>query len=146
MESKEKRRARLKAMRKKYHLGEFKTKHSSKRKVYKVQHSISSMAKRRGRKSARRSSRSSSSIPSLLMGGAGVLLYKNLLSSMIPLQGTTKTIVEIGAGYYLSKKSGFVGNFGKALVLIDAYALAHTYVAPMLNSSVGGSSVSAYYY
>jgi hypothetical protein len=143
METKTQRKERLRNMRQKYHLGEYK---NSNRKVYKVHTIKNRMVKHRFKKHSRHSRGSSANIWGLLMGTAGVLVYQNYLSQY--LEGLPKLGIEMVAGYWLSSKKGFVGNFGKALVIIDAYALLHTYLSPMISqvTGTGGTQSLTNYY
>lgn len=131
MESKTQRNARLKAMRKKYGLGEFK---NSKRKVYKVAPTKKNMVKRRSSKRRSYSRKGSSfNVWNSLIGVGGVVAYKGFLSQYIPLSTNVKTIAEIGVGIWLSKKGGIIGNVAKTLVIIDVYHLMSQYLAPMMS-------------
>ena len=97
------------------------------------------MVKRRSK--SRRSYSGSGNIWGNIMGVGGVIAYKNYLSGYIPLSPTAKTIGEIFAGYYLSKKGGFVGNFGKALVTIDIYMLGSAYLSGMTTTTGVNNSI-----
>lgn len=97
--------------------------------------------KRRGartmakRKSYRRSSGMKGILGNLtpaLMGSAGVVAYESFLSPMIPLQGTAKDLLELALGAWLSKKSGFIGHTGKAMLTINAYQLVSNLLAGKL--------------
>jgi hypothetical protein len=73
-----------------------------------------------------------------LMGAGGVVLYESLLSPMIPLQGTSKDLLELVGGIYLSKKRGFLGATGKSLVAINSYQLIRNLVGTKLTGLVSG--------
>jgi hypothetical protein len=142
MESKTQQKERLRKMRQKYHLGEYK---NSKQKVYKHHSSNFNMAKKRH--SRKYSKGSTSNLWGSMLGVGGVIVYKSLLSQYIPLSGNTKLFAELALGVWLSRKGGIIGNTAKALVIIDAYQLMGTYVAPMLSGigSQGGTSQAVYY-
>jgi hypothetical protein len=128
METKTQRIARLKAMRKKYGLGEFKKQKSIKR-----SRTYNFMAKRRSVK--RRSSRSSGTgnIWSNVLGVGGYIAFESFLEPMIPIQNpNTLDIAEIALGLWLSKKGGVVGNVGKTAVILNTYSLIKR------NLSLGG--------
>jgi len=129
-------REALRKLRQKYHLGEYRRKgakpltrkHSSIRRFKK-------MAKRRkSRKGRSGGFRGSSNIWGNVVGVGGVLLYEAYLSPRIPLNGTIKSVAEIVGGLYLSKRSGVVGNVGKAMVVISTYKLMSAYIAPRLGA------------
>lgn len=126
VETKMQRNARLKAMRKKYGLGEFKKSRSSSVKTRK-RRVISTMAK-----SKRRSTRSKSSMGGVVGTAAGVAGYiafeafvEPRLLAMLPPQinGAMINVAEIAAGAYLARKGGVLGNVGKAAVVINMYQL-----------------------
>lgn len=143
MESKTHRKERLRLMRKKFHLGEFR---KAKRKVYKVKHSNKSMVFRRKAKRKSHSGGSSFNVWNSLIGVGGVIAYKVFLSQYIPISGQIRTIAEIGVGIWLSKKKGIIGNTAKALVIINAYQLLAPYIAQMIPSTTGGASQLITYY
>ena len=124
----------LRALRKKHHLGEF-------RKVYKSRSIKRYMAKRKSRKK----SYSKFGLKSALIGGAGTLLYENYVSPMLPLQQPIKNVVEAGAGYYLSKKSGLTGDFGKVLFIVNAYSLMTQLLLPSLSGIAVSQSTGGVY-
>lgn len=68
-------------------------------------------------------------------GALGVVAYERFLSPYIPLQGTAKDVMELVAGYYLSKKGGIIGDTGKALVTLNAYQLTSSLTAGL---NIGG--------
>jgi len=128
----------LKALRKKYKLGEY----SAKRKVFKSRSVKRNMAKKRV--SRRRGSSSG-------IGGVGNMIfpillaygYESFVSPRIPLDGMAKNVVEAGLAFYLSKKGGIVGNTAKVVFTIEAFNLISQFAGGVLNTSSG--SGSAYY-
>jgi hypothetical protein len=136
MESKEHRNARLKAMRRKYHLGEFK----NTRKVYKVHHSNYSMAKKR--KSHSRKSGTSGLMANAL-GVVGVIAWESIISPRIPINEPIKSVGELVLFTYLARKGGVVGNIGKAGVVIQLYHLASMYVSPLITNITGVGTSSS---
>lgn len=128
VETKTQQRARLLAMRKKYGLGEFRKSKSIKRRAPSV-----SMAKRGTR---RRSTRRSSFGKSLIGGGiwgqiigvGGYIAYERYLSPRIPLTEPSKSLLELGVGLWLSKRSGTLGQIGKAAVVLNVYQLMSMYI------------------
>ena len=130
-------KAEMRAMRKKYHLGEFK----HKRKVYKHQSIKQSMARKRRSKSRRSYKRfgGTKGVWSSILGVGAYILYENYLEKSIPLQEPILSIAELGVGYWMSKKGGIVGDIGKAAVMINIYQLGKYFVGSAL-PSIGGSS------
>jgi len=117
----------LKAMRKKYHLGEYR---NSNQKTKSKQRG--KMAKRR--KSYRRSSGGKDNVMGKIVGVAGALAYETYLSPKIPVEQPMKNIGEAVAGYYLSRQKGFVGQIGKAIFYYNLFLVGQS-VMPTLNIS-----------
>lgn len=147
----------LRALRKKYGLGEFKKSYSAKRvnrKIYKDGASKSSMAKRRklrrsyGRSRRSRSDSSSMSSGKLIsvavIGSAEYLLYKQFLAPKIPLAGLPLAAVEGLAGYWLAKRKGFIGDFGKVTLVASVLTLVSS-VVPSLGMTASSSSSGGAY-
>jgi hypothetical protein len=109
----------LKALRKKHHLGEFRRS----RKVYKHHRRNFSMARKRRYHSRRSSGMGGNSIWGQVIGIGGYVLFEQYLEQYIPLSEPILSISELAVSYMLSKKSGIVGNFGKAGVYINAYQI-----------------------
>lgn len=126
----------LRKLRQKYGLGEYRKK--GKRKVFKSQSRKVSMAKRR------RSSKRSSGL-----GGIGgqilpILLaygYESMVSPMLPLQGTTKNIVETAGAFYLARRGGALGSTAKVVFIVEAFNL----VSQLAGRNGAPASNSAYY-
>lgn len=82
-----------------------------------------------------KSKNSMSGIIKPFVGALGVVAYERFLSPYIPLQGTAKDVIELAAGYYLSKKGGIIGDTGKALVILNAYQLTSSLTSGL---NIGG--------
>ena len=100
------------------------------------------MVKRRKAKVKRRSSRNGGILGKLsspITGAIVVVGYESLISPMISnyVQGTSKDLVELGIGLYLSKRSGILGAGGKALVYLNAYQLISGLVGNKLTGLIG---------
>jgi len=108
----------LRALRKKHHLGEFR-----KRKVFKHHRSNYHMARKRRHHSRRSSGVGSSGIWNQLLGIGAYVLFEQYLEGYIPLQEPILSISELAVSFWLSKKSGIVGNIGKAGVYINSYQI-----------------------
>jgi hypothetical protein len=128
----------LKAIRKKYHLGEFKRSRSKPRVKHKIKHTrrLKNMARKRH---ARRYVGSKSiNIMSTAVGVGGYILYEALLEPKVAAmigQGMLLNVAELAAGVYLSKKGGWVGNVGKAAIVLNTYQI----IKPLL-ANISGSS------
>ena len=81
-----------------------------------------------------------------LTGAVGVVMYESFLSPLIPLQGVAKDLLELSAGYYLSKKRGVIGATGQSLMVINSYQLLSGLVGNKLSGLLGASSPSEYSY
>lgn len=136
-------KARLKALRKKYHLGEFKTKHRIKK-----YRSVTHMARRRhyGRKHSSHSKMGGFNLGGalkILAGAAIAAAYEIFVSPMIPLSSTVKNIVELVLGILLMTMKGMpiiVRAGGAALATINAYQLIY----PLISGSGSGTSSLSY--
>ena len=100
------------------------------------------MARRRYKQNKRRASRSSmfGKLNRPIMGAAGMVAYESFISPMIPVQGTAKDLLELSAGYWLSKKKGFMGAMGNSLMVINSYQILSGFVGDKLKGVFGGSS------
>jgi hypothetical protein len=130
-------KAQLKALRKKYHLGEFRNSKSKKSKS--IKHNRRYNMARKKRTSHRRSGLGTSSIMSTAVGVGGFCLYESLLEPKVAAtigQGMVLNVAELATGMWLSKKSGIVGNIGKAAVVLSAYKI----VKPLLANVAGSAS------
>ncbi len=125
-ESKTQQRARLKAMRRKYGLGEFK----NKRKSYSTKRGLKTqMAKRRrsfGRKAM------NNKFVQVAGGIAGYTAYEVLISPKLPIDPKIRDVSELVVGYMLSKKSGIVGEIGKTAVYVNGFQL----LAPLMQNAL----------
>jgi hypothetical protein len=141
----------LKAIRKKYHLGEF-------RKVNKARSRVKSMAKRRSRRSyskgrTRHYSRGShkADIGGVLIGTGAYLAFKAFVEPMITqavpqISGPVLPIVEGFAGYMLmSNRNKTVADIGKATLTLSAFSVLSTYVLPMVAGTSAGAGGIVYY-
>jgi hypothetical protein len=132
----------LRRLRMKFGLGEFSK--NRRNKTFKKSRVIrNTMAKRR---STRRSGVKSFGFWGQILGIGGFLAFKAIVEPMLPVSGTALNIAEIIIGAWLAKKSGFVGNLGKAMVTVNIYTLMRAYVAPMLQGGLSVSSPNAYSY
>jgi hypothetical protein len=128
----------LKALRKKYHLGEFR----KNRKVYKYRKRAFSMKRKRKSYSRSRSS-GTSGIWATILGVGAYVIFEALVKPMLPISGTLLSVGEIAFGLWIARKGGVIGNLGKAMVTLNAYALLKTFIAPMI-PNISSSSVVAY--
>ena len=121
-------KAQLLALRKKYHLGEFRKSKTSKRKVFKSASRPSYMAKKR---SGRRKSTAlgTAGIWGSIIGVGGYVAYELYVRPKIPLSGTALGLAEIALGMYLGRKGGALGNVGKVMTVISTYSLIKS-IAP----------------
>ena len=123
-----------------------------KRKVYKRAFPKLSMARKRrsrgyfrkAKRYGRRHRGSIAGISAIAVGVGSYILYKNYLANKIPIAGDALVIGEPVVGYMLAKKSGFVGDFGKALLWIGIYNAAVKYIAPHMGG-MGSTTTTAYY-
>ena len=91
------------------------------------------MAKRK--RSRSKSHFAMSGITGTIVGVGGYIVYEAYLSPMIPLNATTKNVAELILGMYLAKRSGVLGNVGKAAVILNSYLLLKAFVPLGSNSS-----------
>lgn len=128
METKTQRNLRLKNMRRKFYLGEFKHYKKSKSNKYKGV----KMAKKY-RKSSKKSGFSGGVWGSILGVGLFALVYEPFVSPMIPLSEPTKSIAELVVGVmFMNHSNNMVKNTARAAVVINAYQLMALYVKPMI--------------
>jgi len=128
METKKQRVERLRQMRKKYSLGEFK---KNKTTIKYKRRLIKNMAKRK-RSSRRSSFGTSSNIMQTALGVGAYILYEGILEPKVASvigSGQVLNVAELVAGVYLARKGGIVGNFGKAAIVINTYQLMQPYLA-----------------
>ena len=99
------------------------------------------MARKRTRHIGRRSSSSgsSNSLMSNAVGVGGYILYEAFLEPKVASViggGMILNVAELAAGVWLSRKSGWVGNVGKAAIVLNTYQI----IKPLLANISGGSS------
>lgn len=117
----------LRKLRRKHHLGEF----SRKRKIYKHRYSSYSMARKK--RYHHSSSRGGfKGVWGQLLGVGIYVLYEQYIESMIPLSEPMLSVAELGVSYWISKKSGIVGDIGKAGVYINVYQLMKYFASTTL--------------
>jgi len=134
--------SQLKALRRKYGLGEFKkNKKRATRKNYSRKVVQMARRKRSGRKSY---GKSTGSIWSKMLGTAGYVGYEVYLSPMVPLNGMVKNIAELGVSYWLSGRGGIIGDIAKAGIYINTYKLMYATVVPMIGGTGSTSTGSLY--
>ena len=134
----------LKALRRKYHLGEFRRSRTS-RKVYKHPTHRIRMAKRKRTSHRRRSGGiMGSGVWSEMMGVVGYVAFENYLEPKIPLAEPLLSFAELGAGLWLSKKGGFMGSLGKAAVIINIYQLSKYYLSATMGGQPAVTGMFAY--
>jgi hypothetical protein len=91
------------------------------------------MARKRHYRRSTSSSMGGKAIWSSVIGvGAYSLVWEPFVAPMIPLSGTTESLVELALGAFLMKKRGIVGDVAKAAVVINSYKLMTTTVRPMI--------------
>lgn len=130
--------ARLKAQRRAAGIGEFR----GKRKVFKHRVHSSGMAKRRSK--SRKSVGATSGLVGSAVGTAAYILFESAVEPKIASfigSGTVLNVVELAAGLWASKKSGWVGSVGKAAVVINLYQL----IKPMFGGMSGVSTTASIY-
>jgi hypothetical protein len=116
--------------------------HLHKRKVYKSHSVRSDMVKRRrsrarsGTRSRSRSRGSSNWLKLAAIGGLGFIAYKIFLAPKLSVYlGSALLLAELAAGYFLMKKRGIVGDFGKVLLILSVVGAMYTYVVPVISST-----------
>jgi len=137
----------LRKLRQKYGLGEYKK--NRKRKVFKRRSSTVSMVKRRKARRTTRKSSFSTGIWATILGVSGYVIYEALIRPMLPvgnIGSTALSLGEIALGLWLSKKGGMLGNVGKTMVVLNAYTLVRTFIAPMIGAGTATQTTSAFNY
>jgi len=79
-----------------------------------------------------------------IKGVMGAVLYDSLVSPMIPLDENTKNLVELGAGYFLRNKSGWIGATGKTLFILNGYALLRNLIGSKLGAITNPNGTGDY--
>jgi len=121
--------AQLKAIRKKYGLGEFKNRKKRRHNIIKFKRGV----KMKRRKSSRKSSGFGSGIWAIILGALGYILYDLFVSPMIPVNGMAKNLVELGVGLFFMRKGGIIGGTAKTAVVLNTYQLLLNNVVPLIN-------------
>jgi hypothetical protein len=98
---------------------------------------VSTMAKKRY--STKRRSKGSA-FPTELRGVIGAIAYESLISPMIPLNESAKSLVELGAGFMFRKKGGWIGSTAKTLLILNAFQLGRGFIGAPLSNMVTGSN------
>jgi len=110
--------ARLRELRKKYKLGEFRNSRSQTKRRSIV------MAKKSRRRSVKHSS--FGSIATTAMGVGGYILFETLVEPKVAEtlgNGLMLNVAELAAGAYFASKGGVLGSVGKAAVVINTYQI-----------------------
>jgi len=81
-----------------------------------------------------------------ITGALGVVAYESFISPLIPVQGVAKDLLELSAGYFLSKKRGILGATGQSLMVINSYQIMSGMVGDKLKGLFGGNQTSSYNY
>lgn len=130
METKKQRIERLRAMRRKYGLGEFKNSNKQKRRL------IKKMAKRR-KSSRRKSYGGTSSLMNTAIGTGLYIIFEGIaepkLAEMLG-NGLMLNIAELAASVYLARKGGIIGGAAKASIVINTYQILKPYLANISTS------------
>lgn len=127
METKAARKERLRKMRQKYGLGEYK----SSRKISRSTHKGGYKMVKRRRTTRRSSGIFSSAIVGTTLGVGGYILFEALLEPKLAQfvgSGLMLNVTELALGAYLAKKGGVIGNVGKAAVVINIYQILQPYL------------------
>lgn len=126
VETKQARIERLRALRRKFGLGEFKKSYSVKRRLVKV-------AKKARRRTASRGLFGSPLVNTAL-GVGGYILFETLLEPKVAQfvgNGLVLNLVELAAGAYIANRGGVLGSIGKAAIVINVYQI----LQPLLGSA-----------
>ena len=128
MESKTQRNERLRKMRQKYGLGEYKNRSRS---ISQSKRRVNKMARKRATRRRSTSSSLTSGLMGTTLGVGGYILFEALLEPKLAQyvgNGLMLNLVELGAGAYLARKGGVVGSIGKAAVVINVYQILQPYL------------------
>lgn len=112
-----------------------------------IKRRFTNMAKRRKSTVRRSKRRAGSNFGGLMATGLGIggyILFESMIEpKLIQMANISNPLVvnavELAAGLYLSKKSGVLGNVGKAAVVVNLYQILHPYLSGM---SLNGASQS----
>jgi hypothetical protein len=96
------------------------------------------MAKRR-KSTVRRVKRRTGNFSGIMATGVGIgayILFESMIEpKLIAMANITNPLVvnavELMAGLYLSRRSGVLGNVGKAAVVVNLYQILHPYLSTM---------------
>ena len=82
-------------------------------------------------------------VGSIALGTVGAVAYEKFVSGLIPIQNPMlHNAIDLGIGYFASKKGGFIGNTGKAVMYINAYAIAENLMSGINIGSIGTSTTA----
>ena len=131
MESKAQRNERLRKMRQKYGLGEYKNKVHKRKRRYNI------VAKKRSR-SRGKSSFLSSGLMGKAAGIGALILFETIVEPKVLAMANVSnpTLVNAGElvlGMYLARKGGIVGEMGKAAVVVNLYQILYPYLSQVGN-------------
>ena len=144
--------ARLRAMRQKYGLGEFKKhdspirkiKHSARRVRHMARHKRYSVPRFPRARRYMRAHKKQGASELALIGYA--MVGENLFDSLTKNFniGISPSLLKIGAGFFLKKKSGLVGQLGTAMYTVELYKLGKQMSTGGLNlgSLFGGTTTT----
>lgn len=142
MESKTARNERLRRMRQKFGLGEYKNK---KAKSIKRRVPSGFMAKRVRRKSSRRSSMGLPPVVGTFAGVLGYVFFEAYVEPRIPISNPViLNVAELAVGLYMARKGGVIGNVGKAAVYINAYQLVQMFATGQSSKMATTSAFPTY--
>ena len=100
----------------------------------------SPVRRRKTRTKVRRmAKRKSSMLTPEIKGIIGAVVYDSLLSPMIPLEENTKNLVELGAGFFMRKKTGWLGATAKTLLVLNGYQLLRSLIGDKLGGVINPS-------
>lgn len=129
----------LRKLRQKYHLGEYRGSRTSPKRNRTKSHGRFNMARKRRSKRHSFGGSKSSTLMGTALGVGGYALYESFLQPKVAGtigSGMILNVAELATGMWLSKKSGVVGNIGKAAVVLSAYKI----VKPLLGQVASGAS------
>ena len=120
----------LRALRKKYHLGEFR----GAAKSIKRPRTSRSMARGRKSRSKKRSGFSSKlGVMAIILGVGGYIVFDAIVKPHLPISGILLSVAEIALGAWLStSRKPFLKTLGIAAIVINVFALMKTYVTPQI--------------
>jgi len=135
-ETKTKRRERLRAMRKKYGLGEFKKNRSHS--IKRTRRLKTTMAKKRSSTRRRRSNfGGTNTLMNTALGTGLYILFEGLAEPKLAEvlgNGLVLNIAELAAGVYMARKGGIIGSMAKTSIVINTYQVLKPYMANISSS------------